>query len=272
MARHKVLVVDVGNSRVKSGLFAIEGSAVPQVLRTDVVRLQHGVSEAESLQRWFAELEPENPVLSVVAGSNPPARDQLLAQWPSSVKMPKLVCSFADVPISVDVDSPSRVGIDRLLTAFAAHRLFAAGHAAIVVDSGTATTVDLITSDGTFRGGAILPGLRLSAFALHDYTARLPFIDTDTIGTPVTDADAPVPGRNTTEAICSGLFWGQLGAIRELRSRLDGAALRQFGEEHSAVCVLTGGGGRQLADHLTPCLPVDSLALHGLALVAAGLL
>jgi type III pantothenate kinase len=145
--------------------------------------------------------------------------------------------------------------------------LFAPAQAAIVVDSGTATTIDLVTADGVFRGGSILPGLRLSAYALHDYTARLPMIDTDRFGMP-TDASLPLPGRNTRAAINAGLFWGQLGAIKEITSRLQAAALSQFGCRETPIRIITGGGGRKIATHLTNSVFVDSLALHGLAVLA----
>ena len=160
------------------------------------------------------------------------------------------------------------VGIDRLFTAFAAARLFAPAQASIVVDSGTATTIDLVTSDGVFRGGSILPGLRLSAYALHDYTARLPMIDTDGFGMP-TDASLPLPGRNTQAAMNAGLFWGQLGAIREITGRLQAAAMSKFGCRETPIRIITGGGGKKIANHLTESVFVDSLALHGLAMLAA---
>jgi len=169
----------------------------------------------------------------------------------------------------LDVESPATVGIDRLLTAFAVRRLVAGRQPIVVIDSGTATTVNLVTSDGTFRGGAILPGLRLSAYALHDYTARLPLIDTDQLSDGSFFVDAPLPGRNTIDAIKSGLFWGQLGSIREISSRLAQSAARDFGDKAQAVYVLTGGGGRQLVAQLPNALYIDCLALHGLAMLAA---
>jgi len=175
-----------------------------------------------------------------------------------------VVSGYQQIPIRVDVDIPSRVGIDRLLNVFAAAQLLSKNGSVIVVDSGTATTVDLMTSDNTFRGGSILPGLRLSAHAMHDYTARLPMINVDS-----EPAELPeVPGRNTEDAMRAGLLIGQLGAVRELIERLSISAANRFKEKSSPLVVVTGGGGRQLVSHLHDSTYIDSLALHGLSLLA----
>ncbi len=268
MTQQFTLAVDVGNTRAKFGVFETATAAAPQVVEISAVRLANTEDLAHELQQWLTLVGVPKIRCAIIAGSNPPARDGLLESWPLANSPPRLVESHVDLPIEVDVDEPARVGIDRLLTAYAAHRLFAARQTAIVVDSGTATTVNLVTSDGVFRGGSILPGLRLSAYALHDYTARLPLINIDNIGQPVEPSDAPVPGRNTDQAIRSGLFWGQLGAIKELQSRLSFAAVDQFSDRTAPACLLTGGGGRQLSPYLSPSVYIDSLALHGLALLS----
>ncbi|MEQ9406382.1 MAG: type III pantothenate kinase [Fuerstiella sp.] len=268
MATQQVLAVDVGNSRAKFGLFEIGAAAVPQVVAVSALRLAEPAAPADVLATWLTSLNAQ-PARAILAGSNPPVRDQLLHAWPADAAQPGVVLSAADVPVPLDVDQPATVGIDRLLTAYAASRIFATGQPVIVVDSGTATTINLVTHEGVFRGGSIFPGLRLSAHALHDYTARLPLIDTDAIADKVSETEAPIPGRSTEQAMISGLFWGQLGAIRELRARLARVAMGQYKEAQDPVCLVTGGGGRQLSEHLLPCFYVDSLALHGLALLAS---
>lgn len=264
----RVLTVDVGNSRAKIGLFETGQVGRPRALFVSAVRLTASSHLAADVDDLCSD-HVADVAAAIVAGSNPPARDRLVESWPRQLPRPTVIDSSEQIPICVDVMDPLAVGIDRLLTGYAAHVLFGTGRACIVVDSGTATTINLVTADGVFRGGVILPGLRLSARALHEYTARLPLLDTDQFGEHVTDAEAPVPGRSTEEAMRSGLFWGQLGAIREIRSRLL-KALTAYGETNEeTVCLVTGGGGRQLADHLQPCIFVDSLTLHGLALLAA---
>ena len=264
MAAGQVLVIDVGNTRTKLGVFDLSRM---QPLRISAVRPDQNGSVLADMRQWWKETGLKLPSRCVIAGSNPPVRDKLIRDWPWPDISIQMITSSQDVPLILDVTEPSTVGIDRLLTALAAVHLFSEKRTTVVIDSGTATTVNLITSDGVFRGGSILPGLRLSAYALHDYTARLPLIDTDDFGR-VPDKDLPLPGRNTDEAISAGLFWGQLGAIREIAGRLETAARQKFGDNTTPVRLLTGGGGRQLVSYIHDAVYVDSLALYGLALLA----
>ncbi|MEO2014087.1 MAG: type III pantothenate kinase [Fuerstiella sp.] len=267
MTAHQILVVDVGNTRAKFGMFELGAASTPQPRTITAIELARVPNFTEAVFDWLAGPDIAVPQRVVLAGSNPPYLDKLLADPPWANITPAVVRHAVEIPIDADVDEPDNVGVDRLLNAFAAARLFAPAQAAIVIDSGTATTIDLVTPDGVFRGGSILPGLRLSAYALHDYTARLPMIDTDSFGTP-TDTSIPLPGRNTQAAMNAGLFWGQLGAIREITGRLQVAAMSQFGCRETPIRIITGGGGKQIATHLPESVFVDSLALHGLAVLA----
>lgn len=258
-----VLAIDIGNTRAKFSVFHVnpDRSVVPITIAARV--LDQVPSVADELMAWWQTLHLPAPMMAVVAGSDPETRDQLIAGWPLAECRPVAVVSYQQIPIAVDVDVPAKVGIDRLLNVFAAGRLIAEGRSVIVVDSGTATTVDLMTADQIFRGGSILPGLRLSAYAMHDYTARLPLLNVDDEPTEL----PKVPGRNTEDAMRAGLFIGQLGAVRELVNRLTAAAADQFEESVPPTTVVTGGGGRQLVHHLSGAKFIDSLALHGLALL-----
>ena len=268
MTARQILVVDVGNTRAKFGVFEFGSARTPQPLSITAIELARVSDFTETVFDWIAGTDIEDPQRVVLAGSNPPHLDKLLAAPAWGSISPMVVRHAAQIPIKADVDEPDQLGVDRLLTAFAAVRLFAPRQTAIVVDSGTATTIDLVTPDGVFRGGSILPGIRLSAYALHDYTARLPMIDTDRFGIP-TDASLPLPGRNTQAAMNAGLFWGQLGAIREITGRLQAAAMSKFGCRETPIRIVTGGGGKKISTHLTDSVFVDSLALYGLALLAA---
>ena len=132
--------------------------------------------------------------------------------------------------------------------------------AAVVVDVGTAVTVDYLDEQGVFHGGAILPGITMSARALHEFTDLLPLIE------PGDLADPPRPlGRDTVAAMKSGLYWGTLGAIRELAARMGS------GSGQPAEVFLTGGAGEPLAALLgdaARCVP--ELTLGGIALTARG--
>ena len=260
-----VLAIDIGNTRAKFGVFHVNQNHSVVPVNIVARALDQMSSVADELRAWWQTQHlPAPGVRAIVAGSDPETRDQLIDGWPLAECRPAAVVSYQQIPITVEVDVPAKVGIDRLLNVFAAGQLSAANRAVIVVDSGTATTVDLMTADQTFRGGSILPGLRLSAYAMHDYTARLPLLDVDD-----EPAELPeVPGRNTEDAMRAGLFIGQLGAVRELVDRLTAAAVHRFGQADSPAIVVTGGGGRQLVRHLAGATFIDSLALHGLAMLA----
>jgi type III pantothenate kinase len=256
-----VLAIDVGNTRAKFGLFDVRspGDIQPREIVARVLSETEDLSAA--LKSWLSNHHVKLAEHVMIAGSQPEIRDSLIHRWPLSGCQPHVIDGYQQIPVHADVESPHRVGIDRLLNIFAAGRLLSERRPAIVVDSGTATTVDLMTSDYAFRGGSILPGLRLSAYAMHDYTARLPLLNVDENLTSLPE----LPGRNTEDAMKAGLFIGQLGAVRELIHRLAQAATERFRETVPPQVYVTGGGGRQLVDYLSDTIYVDSLPLHGLA-------
>jgi type III pantothenate kinase len=122
----------------------------------------------------------------------------------------------------------------------------------LVVNSGTATTVDMLAADGTFLGGAILPGVELMRFVLHEHTGRLPIQEGQY-------RDAP---RNTVDAIETGCRHAQAGAIERM--------YRAFREiDGNPLCVVSGGAGRLLMDQISaPRRYVENLVLEGLARIA----
>lgn len=263
MPQPAIVAIDIGNTRAKFGVFCPGASGFVNA-QSIVARVLNQTSDLSlDFLRWWNSLETSAVTRIVIAGSDPDVRDELLRRWPIKQLVPLVVSSFQQIPVTADVDIPGRVGIDRLLNAYAVGQLKHAACPAIVVDSGTATTVDLVTADGVFRGGSILPGLRLSAHAMHDYTARLPLLNVD----ETLQALPALPGRNTEAAMLAGLFIGQLGAVREISSRLAEAAKNSFGDQKEPQLFITGGGSRQLADHLAGSVYVDSLALHGLAML-----
>jgi type III pantothenate kinase len=112
--------------------------------------------------------------------------------------------------IEVRIDKPSEAGADRLVNAVGAYIQY--GGPAIVIDSGTATTFDVVDADGAYLGGVIAPGINLSIEALHQAAARLPRIG---IGRP----QAAI-GRNTVAAMQSGIYWGYVGLIEGIVARV----------------------------------------------------
>lgn len=255
------LAVDVGNSRVKAGLFVRGGSAggLPECRIHFNEPLDTGLPWAE-----LVAVGEGLDFRGVVVGSNQQGVDRVSTEWSQQFDRELLIIRRSrEFPVRVDVESPEKVGLDRLLNAIAVNARRDADHAVIIVDCGTATTVDLVTADGTFRGGAILPGFALGAKALHHYTEVLPLISIEqVVGVDPETGGHPPLGRNTQAAIMSGVFWGQVGAVRELIERLAAPLDTPFD------IVLTGGGSRLLEPHIPHAVHEPYLPLQGLIVAA----
>jgi type III pantothenate kinase len=159
--------------------------------------------------------------------------------------------------IAINIDRPEQAGADRLVNAVAA----AAWHnlPAIIIDFGTATTLDLIGPEGAYEGGIIAPGVNLSIEALYMAAARLPRITLKPWQT-----DMPILGTDTTSAMQSGVFWGYVGMVEGLLGRLR----HSYGADLPAIA--TGGLAPLFADHINGPLIVDAdLTLKGLVRIHA---
>jgi type III pantothenate kinase len=125
---------------------------------------------------------------------------------------PLVIGENVDLGIAVRIDKPSEAGADRLVNAIGAHVAYPGD--LIVIDSGTATTFDIIGGDGGFEGGVIAPGINLSMEALHQAAARLPRV--------AIQKPQRIIGRDTVVAMQSGVFWGYIGLIEGLVARIKG--------------------------------------------------
>ena len=265
------LAVDVGNSRIKFGLFLeadrdVAKRELPQCLNSTTV--SHGDSIPWSEIQAWADDSIEAEFRGVVAGGHPDEISRVCDTWPTNLgPKPLVVENTGALPLSAHVDEPDRVGIDRLLNGIAANVIRPENFPAIVVDCGTATTVDFISAAGVFQGGAILPGFDLLARSLHEYTALLPMVPINELASEPND---PI-GKNTRSAIRSGQIWGQLGSIKELIRRMSspaGSESRASRATSGVLVVLTGGGAPLLVSHLDGARFEPHLALQGLTLAA----
>jgi len=153
------------------------------------------------------------------------------------------------IGVGVRTDNPSEVGADRLVTALGAVKKYKGN--LIIIDSGTATTFDVVSEDKHFEGGIIAPGINLSVKALHEAAAQLPRI---AIIKP-----NKVVGKNTVEAMQSGIFWGYIGLI-------DGLVHKIIEEDDRDFTVIgTGGvaslfqGASKTIQHYDSNLTIDGL-------------
>jgi len=138
---------------------------------------------------------------------------------------PLVIGENADLGIAVRIDKPSEAGADRLVNAIGAHVAYPGD--LIVIDSGTATTFDVVAGDGGFEGGVIAPGINLSMEALHAAAAKLPRVAIQRPG--------KVIGTDTVGAMQSGVFWGYIALIEGLISRIKA-------ERGSQMTVVATGG------------------------------
>ena len=162
---------------------------------------------------------------------------------------PLIVGENVDLGIPIRIDKPSEAGADRLVNAIGAHVEYPGD--LIVIDSGTATTFDVVAADGGFEGGVIAPGINLSMEALHQAAARLPRV---AIKQPQL-----VIGTDTVGAMQSGVFFGYVGLIEGLINRIKA-------ERETPLTVIATGGVASLfhgvtmgIDHFDPDLTIRGL-------------
>lgn len=200
------------------------------------------------------------PCVWWVASVNRPAL-RLATDWLSRERPQDSLrlLNFQNIPIQIDVEYPEKVGVDRLLAAVTANEIRDPFRPVIVVDLGTAAKVDLVDENGVFRGGAIAPGLRMSAIAMAQQTDALPEVDVMGMLNSMAFDKIPSVGRNTQDAISSGLFWGMVGTIRELTAQT--ASRLPVPPE----VYLTGGGARLIREALGDgFFYVDEMVMKGI--------
>ena len=162
---------------------------------------------------------------------------------------PLVIGDNVELGIPVRIRKPSEAGADRLVNAIGAHLVYPGD--LIVIDSGTATTFDIVAADGAFEGGAIAPGINLSLQALHEAAAMLPRI---AIQRPET-----VIGKDTVSNMQSGVFWGYVSLIEGMVARIKA----EWGAPMTVVG--TGGvaslfeGSTQSIDRFDPDLTIRGL-------------
>lgn len=156
------------------------------------------------------------------------------------------------LPVDVRVDAGTQVGPDRLVNTVAGYDLF--GGDLIMVDFGTATTFDVVETDGAYVGGVIAPGVNLSLEALHQAAAALPHVD---ISKP-----QRVVGTNTVACMQSGVFWGYVGLVREICDRIKAERARE-------MRVISTGGLAPLFQQTEKLFDAyqDDLTMHGLTVI-----
>lgn len=245
------VVADIGNSRLKWARLDDRGAPEPSVS----LPLEDPAAWKIVWDDW--RLGSDGGSSWTVSTVNPPlARKLETFLNERGVSSVRWFHTAAEVPVDKDVVGAETGGADRALAVLAASRLLGAGSPVLVVMCGTAITVERVTSAGVWQGGAIAMGLGLCARSLHHFTAQLPLVSPD--------QNAPAWGRSTEPSLEAGVFWGTVGAVRELLAR----QRPDLGGEPRVVW--TGGDSELLAPAVEgdSALIAPDLVLRGLVLAA----
>jgi type III pantothenate kinase len=245
-----LLVLSLGNSRLGIGTF-FAGELGP------VIHIPHGQRGdwgRRIAEQWERIAERDLP--AVVAASVNPALDEPLQEAVAQAtgRRTLWIGKDIDLPIKIATEQPEQTGVDRVLNIAAAYEQM--GKACVVVDAGTAITIDCCNDAGEFLGGAISPGVSMMLDALNERTAKLPRVDFEVPVGPF--------GQSTKQAILQGVYHGVRGMVKELVEQY-ATELGQWPD-----IIATGGdteklfGGWELIHAISP-----DLAMYGIALAYA---
>lgn len=250
-----LIAINVGNSRTQLARFEDgELKAAERFANVD------SASIIEGAVGWWKMIADQPHAAIVLASVNDPVASALASGIEDQLSIEVYrVGEDMPVPIGQQLDPETLTGIDRLLNAAAAFDRVK--QACVVVDVGTAVTVDFVDGEGTFHGGAIAPGTRLQLRSLHENTATLPELD---FRTP----DDETFGRNTAEAMLRGVYHGIRGMVWKLTEH--------YAERYGAypTIIVTGGDAEalfkddELIDRIVPDLTlfgIEVAARHALS-------
>lgn len=246
-----LLAIDAGNTNI---VFAVHDGETIRCEWRAVTKTSRTADEYAVLLKPLLELNGlkfEDFHTAIIATVVPAALFDLRQFCRRYIKVDPLVIGDPGVALGLKVltDHPETVGADRLVNSVAAHALY--GGPLIVVDFGTATTFDIVSANGDYEGGVISPGINLSAEALHKAAAMLPRV--------AIARTAAVIGKDTVPAMQSGIYWGYIGLIEGLVTRIKA----EYGKPMTVIA--TGGLGRVFyrqtpaIDHYDPDLTIRGL-------------
>jgi type III pantothenate kinase len=247
------VVADLGNSRMKWARVTDDG----RLEQAHALSLDDPTEWKALWKSWHPGRRSPVHVQWAISSVNPPLLARLLAFLDDQkITAPTLFESAAAVPLPMDVDGPETGGSDRALSVLAAIPRMPAGQPGIVIMCGTAITLERVSAEGVWQGGVIAPGLFLTSRALHLMTAQLPLVRPD--------RTAPSWGRGTTDCLQAGIYWGMVGAVKELIAR------QTFEGSQRPWIVWTGGDAEELAVSVegSNALVIPDLVLHGVVLAA----
>jgi len=247
-----LLAVDIGNTNITLGVFEDENHGPRLRFASDPVRTadEYGLAVLESFRRAGVAVEAIHAIAigSVVPDLTPMFTEACVNYLDCR---PFVADGTMKTGLSSKYDNPGQIGIDRLVDAAAAYKLY--GGPSCVIDFGTATTFDAVSVDGCHFGGAIAPGMGIAAEAMFQRAEKLPRVDYE--------RPASVIGCNLRQSLQSGLLYGYTGLVEGMIARFRA----ELGPDMKVVA--TGGLAEVIAeetaaiDILAPWLMLDGLRI-----------
>jgi type III pantothenate kinase len=251
-----LLAVDMSNTGIKFGLYPLHGDTLRARWRIATNREkttdEYAMLLAELCRHAGLRLENISAVIiSSVVPALTPVFQELATRYLD--REPIVVTHQIDLGVRLLVDNPWETGTDRIMSTLATHRLY--GGPAIVIQFGTATSFDCVSPEGDFLGGAIAPGLGISAEALASAASRLYQVELTPPPTAL--------GKNTVHSMQSGIVYGHVGLVEGLVARL-----RAEIPQGERARVIAHGGLAESMARVTPAIEVvnPNLILEGLRL------
>ncbi len=252
-----LLAVDCGNTQTTVGLIDTDGSVVRQWrMATDTSDTLDALHAR--LHTYFSMLDLDLHQITAAAISS--VVPLLSIEWHDLMRdllgeEPLMINSSLPCTLPIALQNPAELGADRLANAMGAKDRY--GSPVIVVDFGTATNIDVVDAQGRFAGGAIMPGLMLSAQALFTRAAKLSSVSLI--------APPHALGNSTETAVQSGLIIGTAAMVEGLVTRIKAELAEKTSEAANAPVIATGGCAQTIAESTTLFDAVDSdLTLHGI--------
>lgn len=248
-----LLVADIGNTNISAGVFDEKTLINTWNLSSDKYKTEdeYGIF----LKNIISAADLENKLTAAVISSVVlPLTEKFKIAVEKYLKIPVLVISHKTRNgIILDVENPKEVGCDRIANASAAYNLYKTP--AVVIDFGTATNFDVVTSEGKFIGGIIAPGIRMSSEAFSHFTNLLPKLKIEAIDSVI--------GKNTVKNMLSGIIIGHAAMIEGLITRIE----EELGQPVTTIAA--GGYSSVIASHFKK--PFDHinqyLSLEGLRII-----
>lgn len=247
-----LLTIDIGNTSIAFGVY--DGKELAANFRMETVRDRGGAEYAVSLKsllapKGIALRDIDDGIISCVV---PPLLEPMKEACRECFDIkPLAVGEDIDAGIPILYDNPKEVGADRIVNAVAGYEKYK--QALIIIDFGTATTFDCVSEKGEYLGGAISPGIAISADALFQRTSKLPRVD-------IAKPPAAI-GKNTVASMQSGLFFGYVSLVEGMVKRIKGEM------QGNPKTIATGGLADMIAhetkviEHVEPFLTLQGLRL-----------